>query len=132
MTKIYDNIRSIRVLKNLSQEYLAESLGISQSAYGKLERGETKVTWEKLNKIAEILGTTPFQISDFNSDKSYQSESNVELAAESNDIYIRQMKDIQLLSEKIKLLEKLNVTLHQQLKDKDEIIDLLRIRRSEQ
>lgn len=32
-------IKSIRELKNLTQEYMAEKLDISQAAYSKLEKG---------------------------------------------------------------------------------------------
>lgn len=37
-------IRKIRELKGFSQEYMANNLGITQRAYGKLENQETKIT----------------------------------------------------------------------------------------
>ena len=126
MTKICDNIRSIRVLKNLSQEYVAESLGISQSAYGKLERGETRITWEKLERIANILGTSPFQVSTFTTDKPYRVTEDSELAVEATEIYIRQTKEINVLKEKVRMLESMNKMLINQVQDKDEIIELLK------
>ncbi len=126
MTKIYDNIRSIRVLKSLSQEYVAESLGVSQSAYGKLERGETKVTWEKLERIADVLSTTPFLISTFNTERTYSTPDESNQVAEASEVYIRQNRDINSLKEKIQLLEEMNNIYRLQLADKDEIIDLLK------
>jgi transcriptional regulator with XRE-family HTH domain len=48
-------IRKIRELKNISQNYVATRLGISQAAYSMIESGKTKVTDEKLLKISEAL-----------------------------------------------------------------------------
>jgi transcriptional regulator with XRE-family HTH domain len=50
-----NNIRSIRLIRNYSQEYLALKLKISQNAYSKIELGYTKVTVERLFGIAHIL-----------------------------------------------------------------------------
>jgi transcriptional regulator with XRE-family HTH domain len=63
--QIYDNIRTMRILKNISQEFMAEEMKVSQSSYGKLERGATKVTWEKLVKIAKIFQCGEFDIVHF-------------------------------------------------------------------
>jgi transcriptional regulator with XRE-family HTH domain len=42
-------------LKGLKQENIANSLGMSVSAYGNLERGDTQLTFEKLEQIAAVL-----------------------------------------------------------------------------
>ena len=55
-------IKNIRELKNLTQEFVAEKLDISQSAYSKIER-ETKISDEKLAQIAEILEVSEPRIS---------------------------------------------------------------------
>jgi len=49
------NIRSARLQKNYSQDYLAAKLHISQNAYSKVELGQTRVTLERLSVIAEVL-----------------------------------------------------------------------------
>jgi len=59
-------IKKIRELKNLSQTYLAQQLGMSQSAYSKIEIGETEVTYNKLEKISEVLELKPEDIIRFN------------------------------------------------------------------
>jgi transcriptional regulator with XRE-family HTH domain len=59
-------IKKLRELKNLTQSHIANELGISQGAYSKLELGETDVSYSKLNKIAEILGISPEDITQFN------------------------------------------------------------------
>jgi transcriptional regulator with XRE-family HTH domain len=52
---VLDKIRFIRVYKGYSQEYMAYKLGISQRAYSKIERGETKLTLYRLNQICKLL-----------------------------------------------------------------------------
>lgn len=52
---VNEKIRLIREAKNLTQEQVAEKLGVSQSAYGDIERGENDPKLSKLQKIAEIF-----------------------------------------------------------------------------
>ena len=52
---VIDNIKTTRKQKGISHEAMAMNLGISQTAYTKIERGETKLTIDRLQKIAEIL-----------------------------------------------------------------------------
>ena len=48
-------IRKLRELKNYSQEFMADQLGISQNVYGRIERSEQELTIDRLYRIAEIL-----------------------------------------------------------------------------
>lgn len=48
-------IKKYRELKDLSQEYVADSLGISQTAYSKVESEQTKLSARRLSKLAEIF-----------------------------------------------------------------------------
>lgn len=57
MNNLGFNIRRIREQKGFSQEYLADRLDISQASYARLENEETKITVDRLLKIAEILET---------------------------------------------------------------------------
>lgn len=52
---IGDKIRKVREIKGLKQEWVAGQLGLSVTAYGNLERGESQVTVERLEEIAKIL-----------------------------------------------------------------------------
>lgn len=52
---IFKNIKKIRVLKNLSREFVSEKLNMSSSGYGKIERGEIDLTISKLYKISDVL-----------------------------------------------------------------------------
>lgn len=63
---IGQKIKKIRELKNFTQSHLASELGITQSAYSKMELGETEVSLTKLHKIAEVFGMSPEEIMTFN------------------------------------------------------------------
>ncbi|MFJ1431028.1 helix-turn-helix domain-containing protein [Capnocytophaga canimorsus] len=49
------NIRKKRIEKGISQEMMASELGISQSAYAKIENGQQKLPTRMLMRIANIL-----------------------------------------------------------------------------
>ncbi len=57
-----EKIRMIRELRNLSQETMADSLGIKQNSYSKIETNQTKLTAEMLQKIATVLQVSPLDI----------------------------------------------------------------------
>jgi len=52
---IHEKIRGLRDKKGLRQEDMAERLGISQSAYSRMETGEARLDAELLPRIAKIL-----------------------------------------------------------------------------
>ena len=52
---IIESIKKIRKHRGVSQEYIASHLNISQSAYHKIEVGETELTTERLQQILNIL-----------------------------------------------------------------------------
>jgi transcriptional regulator with XRE-family HTH domain len=60
--KVAANIRKIREYRNYTQEYLAAKLKISQNAYSKIELGYTKITVDRLFRIADILEVDPIDI----------------------------------------------------------------------
>src|SRR5690606_20392706 len=59
-------IKQIRELKDYTQEYMADKLGIAIRSYSKLESGETRLTVDKLYEISEILGVSVPEILGFN------------------------------------------------------------------
>ena len=58
-------IKQIRELKNVSQEFVANQLGLSIRAYSKIETGETQLTINRLNEISKALGVDPIEILGF-------------------------------------------------------------------
>lgn len=55
-------VRSIRKVKGLTQEQLAEKASTSHSYIGDLERGERNVTLQSLYKISEALDVGFFEL----------------------------------------------------------------------
>jgi transcriptional regulator with XRE-family HTH domain len=55
MERIGTRIKRFREIKNLTQEHLAEKLGISQNSYSRLESETVKISTDRLKEIAEIL-----------------------------------------------------------------------------
>ncbi|MFN0200996.1 MAG: helix-turn-helix domain-containing protein, partial [Bacteroidia bacterium] len=63
--QVANNIRDLRRLKGYSQEAMSCMLGISLNAYCNMERGNTKLTIEKLEIIATALETNIANIMNF-------------------------------------------------------------------
>jgi transcriptional regulator with XRE-family HTH domain len=55
MESILKNIRAIRESKNLSQEYVAELMNLTQSRYARFEKGDTRTELGILIKFCEAL-----------------------------------------------------------------------------
>ena len=75
---IGDKIKSIRELKNYTQEYIADQLGITQAGYSKIEKGKTSLSLDKLEQLALILYLPLENIINFESQKYFNHDSNSE------------------------------------------------------
>lgn len=64
-------VKKLRELKNVTQEYMAQELGISQNAYSKIEREETDVSFSRLEQIAKILDINILDIIGFDEKKLF-------------------------------------------------------------
>ncbi len=53
--RMHDKIRTMREIHQWSQEDMAEKMNMLLSGYAKLERGETKLHYDKLVQIAQIF-----------------------------------------------------------------------------
>ena len=53
-----DNLLYLRNLKGLSQEQVAEAVGISRQSYSKWEQGDTFPDIDKCDKLAKFYGVT--------------------------------------------------------------------------
>ncbi|MFD2148414.1 helix-turn-helix domain-containing protein [Mucilaginibacter antarcticus] len=53
------NIKDRRTAMRLSQVDMAKELNVTQNAYSKMEMSKTKLTIERLYKIAEVLDIAP-------------------------------------------------------------------------
>ena len=85
--KTIEKIRYIREKQNLTQEQMANELGLSTNGYANLERGETRLSVDRLEKIANIFGVDVTEL--LTSDESntimvYHSTSTSNLSIFSN------------------------------------------------
>lgn len=108
--EIGSKIRFIRDLKGLSQENMANELNMSITGYGKIERNEVNINYERLLQIAEILGVKLEQIIGFDNNIAFNNfNNNVEQQIGNNSmpLELKQLYEdkIKLLEEKIKWLE---------------------------
>jgi len=55
-------LRLLREYRNYSQEYIAEKLGITQNAYSRIENNQTRLTAERLEKLATILNISLMEL----------------------------------------------------------------------
>lgn len=56
------NLALFRKLRDKKALEVAEHVGLSEAAYTKYERGESKITIEMIQKVAEFLQVDPLQI----------------------------------------------------------------------
>ncbi len=68
---IGSKVRKLREFKDVSQDYMAEQLGISQSHYSRIEKGERTLDSQQLERIAKLLETTVDGIKAFEANGRY-------------------------------------------------------------
>lgn len=113
-------LKSLRELNNYTQEYVASILDINQNSYSKLESGQTRLTIERMIKLAEfyevepqtflsnnIFVVTGDRITKRNDDNTDSTDSNNNINMEQKSFYEK------LLDEKNEQIKILN----DQLKD---------------
>lgn len=121
-------IRTLREQHLLSQEEMAEKMQMSLNGYAKIERGETKLRLDKLEKIAQIFSmdvvdlislsdkNVCFMVNDNLGSNYYNSEMDNEvdklklIIAHKDEILEKQRNEIQALQKIISLLEEHNKT----------------------
>lgn len=111
---IGNNIKTVRELQNFTQDYVAEKLGITQSAYSKIERDEVDITFSKLQKICEVLSVNLSDIINLeakniiannkfdNNSAVWNNVTNYSIDGKLEELY---REHIELLKEKIRNLE---------------------------
>ncbi len=114
MEKIINKIRDIRKDIGYSHEYMANLLDISQVAYSKIEKNETKLTVERLFKIAEILEVKVGEILDIQPTNQFN-----QINRESSTGYLQHQEIQNMYQDNKEVYEKL-------IASKDEQIALLK------
>ena len=60
--ELRDNISRIRQEKNLSQEEMAQKLGVTRVTYSKFESGKTRLINKKVERFAELNDVSPAEL----------------------------------------------------------------------
>lgn len=77
-----DHIRKIRLKKGISQQFIADSIGISQSKFNRIENGKSDVLLNDLLEICQILRINYIELL-----QSTQSEEAKTDELEISDLY---------------------------------------------
>lgn len=112
--QIGNRIRIARISRNLSQDSIAEDLGISVSAYSNMERGVVDVTVNRIIEVAAILkikwcfllGSFEETESGFEENLSLLSEKKEKHRLSSKNGSIDIETEISLLKEEIRKLKR--------------------------
>ncbi len=73
---VLKNIAELRKERGLSQENIAESMGIKQAGYSLIESGDRILTVDRLYQVAKALGVSATKILDPSYDKNIAIRNN--------------------------------------------------------
>ena len=135
---IGEKITFFRKKKGVSQEVMAELLGMSTAGYGKIERDETDVNYSRLELIAAKLKVKPEDIVGFGEKTNHQSGNNNNFVAQVENVVYQNFTDKDLahaleksqqenafFKEKISFLEEKNLFLIEKTKHLESLISNL-------
>ena len=124
-------LRLLREFRNYSQEYIAEKLGITQHAYSRIENNQTRLTAERLEKLAAILNIPPLELLSDKEPVIHFSDTPVSHAATGKDDHWKEMMEStrqlygQVICSKDEKIAHLENEINALRKEKDRIIHLI-------
>lgn len=110
MKNVNQKIKIMREINQWSQEEMAQKLHMSVNGYAKIERGETKLTLNKLEQIAQVFDLDVFEFMQSTNKNIYFLMNND--SADNNTVYCGSDENMMKENEKLKL----------SLKHKDELL----------
>ena len=120
MERIGTRIKRFREIKNLTQEHLAEKLGISQNSYSRLESETVKISTDRLKEIAQILDVPAEYF--MNTDApvyNFSNNASIKYAGQIENIYDDQKE---LLHKTIEILE---IQLKEANEDRKRLLEII-------
>ena len=112
----------MRQAKNLSQEEMAEKLGLSLNGYANIERGETDVASSRIQQIAEVLNADFMELVSF-------GERNVVFLTGSENHNVSNILHISTTSNE---LEKANIIIESQQKEISYLKEIIALMKANQ
>lgn len=101
--KVGEKIRQIRVIKGLSQDNVADEIGMSPGNYGKIERGEIDVNSTHLMEIAKALKVNVSDLFDEKS-KNYFKENRTDYGYVTREDFITLVNSVNSLAKEMEKL----------------------------
>lgn len=89
-------IRKVRELKNKTQDHVAEEIGMTSSGYSRIERGEVRVSLERLEQIARALEVSPLELTRFDESvffTNYDSAHDQSFSNNADQLLLQQVMD---------------------------------------
>lgn len=80
-------IKALRNANNLTQEQLADSIGVSRQKYARIENGTNSITLDYLSKIADRLGISVGDITKVLDESPVMTRKTDDVEASAADIY---------------------------------------------
>jgi transcriptional regulator with XRE-family HTH domain len=120
MENVVNKIREFRTKKGYSHETMAHELHMSQPAYSKIEKNETKLSVERLFEIAKILETPVEQFLEINPNNIYHQNNN------DNGTFVGHQEVQNLYQDNKDKSDKIELLFEARLQDKDALIEQLK------
>ncbi len=122
--KVGQQIKKMRELRNFTQDFVAEQVGISQAAYSDIEKDKTDVSLSRLSKIAKVLDVTLADIIAFDERVVFNIKENKGLANIFKNTTDTSILDKIEASHNVRLTE-VKTMYESRLQDKDKEIERL-------
>ena len=103
--RVAEKVRIERLKQNLSQQNMADELGITAAAYSNLERGVSDISITRLYEVSRILNRTPKWFFEDGQDEMEQQESDFNMSSMKHDLGILQ-KEVYFLKHQMNQFQK--------------------------
>ncbi len=121
--KLGNKIKKIRELKGIQPKEIANFLKVTPQAYGKIERDETNVNDEKLEKIAQFFKLTADDIRNFDESIYFTNITNSKVFGVNNTY--QENSDKEIISSFITLTKEVTTLIQNQNKLLETIVQLI-------
>ena len=99
---IGSKIKTIREMKNFTQEYVAERLEMSQSNYSRIERNEINIPVKTFQSLAEIFELSLTDLIEFDAKYFFNSVNNQtingDIKSQNNNDYLQKTHEAHIIS----------------------------------
>ena len=128
--RFHEKIGFFRMLKGMTQEEMANKLNLSTTGYAKIERGETKLRTDRLEKIVAVLGVELKDLVSFDEKMVFNASFHHNESCQHQSYHMDSAKELTHEIEKLQLIvtqkDEENKLLKEQISQLKEIIELMK------